>query len=196
MPTPPPAPPNYNQSDAIITIDELRQHLLTPLTDQALGRLIAAAQDDIEQSFGTLEDREYILDGDAAVIHVPIGRIYISRVTIPDDVDEVKSVQEIMSDGSFLDLVEGTDYFVSPDRRALTRRMPYVWSYQVKVIITPRQNLAQRVAALIELVTLAEGYSAYTQADTGGWKAFSKEHAPEREAILATLRPHRALRFA
>lgn len=166
-----------------LDVAAMRQHVTTPLEDDALGRLITAAYEAIDARIGAEGDTGELLHGVGDLIMLARRAAAITSIT------EVRGTTE-------LDLA-ADDYELRPGGRSLRRlatgtNPAYRWRGRNDVRYTPMVTEADRDRVAIALVKLdadnqpgvvserlGEHSVAYAQGD--------QTYAREREAILNSL---------
>lgn len=181
---------------ATVTISDLREHIETDLTDDALTRLLDGAVSDVEGRFGT--DAAVTEERDAA------GLRFI-RLMRP--ATSITSVVEKGLDREVLYTLDASDYTLRHGGRLLERltggnNARYGgWAPIVEVVYTPAEEEVIRNLVIIDLVRLDisyEGLVKNTQVgdhDTEGVLS-SSAYRDEREAIMARLSNRRGFRIA
>jgi hypothetical protein len=140
----------------ILTVTELRQHVASGLPDDALKRLLEAAENDITAKFGTAGSVTEYADGghELLVLARPVGT--------------VTTVQELADTSDPLTL-STNDYRIEGFmlRRLETGTNPRsAWFGRVKVIHTPPDTEVDRVRLQVALVKLDLAYSGYASEAT------------------------------
>jgi len=135
----------------ILTVTQLRQHVTSGLSDDALQRLAEAAEKDITAKFGAAGEVTEYLDGgyQQLVLRRRVGTI--TSVTESSDTDDPL----VLADDDYR--VEG--YLL---RRLDTGTNPgTTWQGEVKVVHTPPDTEVDRVRLQVALVKLDLAYSGY-----------------------------------
>ena len=135
----------------ILTVTQLREHISSGLTDDALQRLLEAAENDITAKFGAAGSvTEYPVYGfDLLVLSRRVGTV--SSVKEYFDSDPLTlSTDDYRVDGFML-------------KRLDTGTNPRTyWAGEVQVIHTPADTEVDRVRLQLALVKLDLAYSGYT----------------------------------
>lgn len=165
---------------ALLTVAELRQHLETDLTDQALQRLLDDADAEVVRRYGPHAP------GPAVETHLG-GNKYIflrQRATAIQSVSEtVRGVTTVLT---------SSDYRVLGGGRYLERLTsgpnPRVyWGDFITVTFEPYDDRPQRRRVIIDLVRLALEYNALESVDVGDYSARSLDYQRERRKLLMEL---------
>lgn len=168
----------------ILTVDQLREHITTDLGDDALQRLLDAAEEAIIARAGASGSREELAGG---------GGRFIS-LALP--ADSITSVVE--SDGYTITTLAADDYRLYTGGLLLERLSSgtnprSTWNREVTTTYVPVDNDATRMLVQIELCELAISYRPGLAEETiGEWtERFLQNSAwnasAERDAILAKL---------
>lgn len=170
---------------ALLTTDEVRQHVEADLSDEALGRLIDDCEAEIERRFGPLST-------EIAVYEEP-GRA--NNLILERPADSITKVTEtiVSSDGSEEETeLETDDYKLIWEGRFL-KRLPggtngrRWWGDRVEVEYAPEDESARRKRVLIDLVKLEVRYTASEDERLPDYSARSADYKKERERLLAAL---------
>lgn len=168
----------------ILTVEELREHVETPLGDDALQRLLDAAEEAIIARAGAPGARTVVFGG---------GFRFLS---LPRPASAITSIVE--SSGDTSRTLVADDYELRPDgyliERLNTGTYPrtYWWS-TVEVTYTPVDDTATREEVQIGLVELAvTSKRGLTGQTIGSWSEQYANNAQwnaeaEREALLSRL---------
>lgn len=169
----------------ILSVSELREHITSALVDDALERLLDAAEAEIVRVAGEPGSTTELLTGG--------GRyIVLSRPA-----SAFTSVTE--SRYSTSTVLATDDYLVHPGGYLLERQTGgtnsrHTWNGQVAVVYTPEDDEAIRIGVQIDLIKLALAYSAGLTSETvGSWTRQFRQaidaNQNERDEILARLAP-------
>lgn len=170
---------------SILTTDELREHIETALGDDALQRLLDAAEELIVARAGTTGQRVEIVGG---------GDRFLA---LSKRVDTVASITELVGTTTY---TLAADDWLQRDGDMLLERLQYgtnpssYWRGQVTVTYTPVSDDATRKKVQIDLCQLAITYQpGISEEDIGEWRqVFTTSNSAwnvteEREAILSQL---------
>lgn len=167
-----------------LDVAAMRQHVTTPLEDDALGRLIAAAYEAIADRIGADTSRGELLHG--------VGDLLmLSRRAV-----SVESITEVH--GTFTLQLDEDDYELRPGGRTLRRLVTgtnpsYRWRWRNDVRYTPQVGDSDRDRVAVDLVKLEADYQpGLTGERTGDHQITIAansvfNYAIERDAILNTL---------
>jgi hypothetical protein len=163
---------------------QVREHVETGLTDDALGRLIADATEEVEGRWGTDVERTVVLE---CYSH-RLLRLFRPALSIASITEQ----RSPYSTGVLL--VLDTDYSMRPGGR-LVERMVTTWGERVTVVYTPIPEISLRDRMVIDLVQLAVQYSALSKEVIGDYTSEQGNYTEARERILAGAANRRGLRF-
>lgn len=173
---------------AILTVDELREHVNSGLPDDALQRLLDAAEAAIVGRAGAAGERTEIVGG---------GNRFVSLAR-PLDAAQTVAITEQTPYGSTVTTLSANDYLVRNGGMLLERLSTgdnprQTWYGYVTVTYTPESDEALRRGVQIDLVNLQLTYTPLLTGQTiGSW---SEQYAAnsawnqstEYEAILSRL---------
>lgn len=171
---------------ALLTVDQLREHIDTDVTDAGIQRLLDEADFDIVQRYGAHTGTviEYFTCGPADPL------IFTTR--------KISAITEIVEtnrgvNGDEETTLDASDYLNDGSRQLRrvsggTNSASY-WSPRVKVTYTPISDTARRTSVTIDLVRLACRYDAASSTSLGDVSISHVDYALERERILARLQP-------
>lgn len=165
----------------ILTVDEIRQHVETDLPDEAMTRLVEAADQEIIDRLGALASETKTIDGEGLKL-LPLPRRASSITSVVERVDETDYTlaandSELQADGFRLRRAQGSNY------PALE------WRGQVTVTYVPyggaTGELAMRKKLLADLVRLDCAYQAEASSSVGDASRTALDHAAERNKIFS-----------
>jgi len=163
----------------MITPEEVRQHCETDLGEEALQRLIDAAQAEVEAAAGPIGE-----------LTVPVQvwpgnhRFHLSR--------PAQSIAEV-KEGHWIDDLETVDpalYALVTSGYAL-ERIRGTWARWVQVRYTPVQDLSRREGVILDLVKLALQYEGLHSQEAGDYSATYLDYTAERAKLLKPLQTFR-----
>lgn len=169
-------------SGPLLTVDELRLHVTSSLTDEALQLLLDAAYDAIVDAAGP--------DGAVSELITPAGDLLM----LGRPADSVTSVVEQVYTTTYT--LAADDYELRGSGRVLRRlstgtNVAYAWRGRVDVTYVPTDATAERKRVQLELVKLDLEYSSTLASQTiGTWSetyVTDKPYAQARDEILASL---------
>lgn len=176
---------------SLLTRDELRDHVATSLSDDALDRVLAAAELTLEESCGVFvppgSGSEFAEDVTETVFRPGTRTLPLKQpVALDDDgAPLVVSVTEYAWGDTVGAAVPATDYVVRPDG---LDRGPYHWPYRTVVVYTPANRLAIRQMAIVELVKIAIAFDPGLAAQTiGDWSETYRTDTDRETATDAAL---------
>lgn len=165
---------------AILTADEVREHVETDIGDSALGRLIDNADQEIIDRLGALASHKEVIQGDGLDI-LPLARKASAITSVVERVDETDytlaaSDYELQGDGYALRRAQGSSY------------PALIWRGQVTVVYVPiggvSGELSARKKLLVDLVRLDCAYMAVQSSEIGGVNRTSLDHGDERDSLF------------
>jgi hypothetical protein len=172
---------------ALLTTDQLRQHLETGLEDAALQRLLDAEEAEIIRRYGP--------HASATELHAPDSEWMFLRRE-PSSIDTV--TETVGDEDTVLSSDDYRDWGAGRLERLDDGTNPRSsWGDRVEVQYTPVDRQDERTMALINLCKLAAEYNALEDISVGGgdYRASSLEYNRERERLLGSLAP-RGVSFA
>ncbi len=161
-----------------MTAAEIRLHIETDLEDVPLGRLVAAAEEELEAGFGAKAVAVDVLEG--------VGRRYLFTSR------PVSSVTSIVEREADVDTtLVATDYRKLANNRQLERLSTGTnarssWAEGVTVTYVP-DDQSRWESAEIELVRLAVEFNAKKSESVGDYSATSADYWSERARIIGSL---------
>ncbi len=171
---------------SLVTVDQIREHIETDVTDAGVQRYIDEADFEIVTRYGAHTGTviEYFTPGagDAMIFTTrPVGAVSMI----------VETTRGVTGDEELT--ISANDYIV--DGRRQIRRIGggdnpgTYWAPRVKVVYTPVADTAKRVGVLIDLVRLACRYDAASSTKLGDVSINHVDYALERERLLYRLQP-------
>ena len=167
-------------ASTLITVGQLREHVETDLSDEALTRLLESADAEIIRAFGPH-------DGERTVTLYPVLRQSPYLLTLPSPAANVSLITEGADDT----VVEEEDYIVEYNGRVLLKSKSR-WLPPVDVTYTPVADNPRRIAVLIDLVKLEIQYRGLNTERVGSYSVTYMDHDKERQRILTRLRQNYA----
>lgn len=169
---------------AILTVDEFREHVTTALEDDAVQRLLDAAEAEIVRAAGAPGSTTDIVPGGSRLIALSRPASSITSVT-----ETRYSTSTVLA---------ANDYLLHPGgfilERLYTGTNPsYGWRGQATVAYTPVDDEAIRIGVQLDLVQLALNSNPGTTAETiGSWTEQLASNSAwnaskERASILSRL---------
>lgn len=174
----------------LLTLDEVREFVTTPLSDDALQKFIDAAEAAIVKRYGAIEEITEVHVGGQSVL--ALDRVVAS----------ITSVQESVGDTT-TDLT-ADDYTSAVGSRWLTRgqygpNYAARWGASVSISFMPFDDTAERIRVAVKLIQLdCTSHPGLTAQQIGEWSETYAANSVfnyeiEREAILASLGQPEAL---
>lgn len=168
---------------AILTTDEVREHVETDLVNDALDRLINNADQEIIDRLGVLASHTEVIEGDGLQSLI-LARRASSITSATERIDDTNNAvaaddYELMGDGYTLRRKQGTLFPAAE------------WRGIITVVYVPyggaTGELAARKKLLVDLVRLDVAYSATQSVTIGGVNQTSLDHGQERNALFASM---------
>lgn len=182
---------------ALLTVDEVREHLETDLGTTALQRLIDDADAAIVDRFGPNPDSngeiELVITGGSG--QYGMGGWHNGRLLFLDrpvaSQEDVSALVEI--DGKVQRDVGPDQYRILHYGRTLERIGTsggyWGWGSRVRIAYKPTTDTARRARVLLDLVRLASEYRAVKALAVGDLNEDPVDYQAEREKILGELSP-------
>lgn len=176
---------------AILTVDELRKHVNSGLEDDALQRLLNAAEAAIVARAGTTGERTEIVGG---------GHRFISTRKPIDTALTVTITEQSPYGADDVTTLAVDDYLIRPGGTLIERLVTGTnarsrWYGYASITYTPVSDAAVREEVQIDLVRAALTYNpGLTGQQIGSWSEqyaanSAWNNAEERDSILARLNP-------
>lgn len=153
---------------------ELRQHIETDLSDQALQQILDGETAEIVRRFGAPDTQADVVRGGTA------------EIVLTRPVQSIVSVTETL--GGKDTVLDSDDY----ERRGQVLTRVYTggrWRPHVTVVYVPEDTSAQRDMALVQLARLAIEHNGLAEEWSGDYRSKSVDYVRERERILRGLAP-------
>jgi len=170
---------------SLFTIAQLRAHVITDLTDDALQDLLDDAEAAIIERHGELETQTDTFDGEINATALFLKRKAQSITTVTEEIRTGDDYDET--------ILDSTDYKLRYDGRVIERLTSGVnsrrtWGDVVTVIYVPVDEEAQRKRMAVDLVKLSLHYNALQSESVGDYKTVSVDYEKSREQILSRLK--------
>ena len=172
----------------LLTVDEVKEHVTTGLSDAALGRLIDSGDAYIRQMLGqhdpaTTMVYEMDLDPGYQSIWLPRPAVSIATLEKRRRLDSAWTVQDAET------------YYLSDEGRSVqTTRSLWTWGWgnrfemRVRVTYTPVPENAERTQALIDLVRLETQDTGLEMERDDTYRYEAKDKTKARREIIAPLK--------
>jgi hypothetical protein len=166
---------------SLITIDELKTHVETDLTDAALQRIIDSQEALIVRRLGAHEVQCQVFSPNYQRVLYPYRKVS----SITSIVEEVGDTETTLA---------ADDYAVTADGRRIDRKQDGTnprrfWGERVTVTYAPEGQADERKMVLIDLCKLTIEYNAKKSESTGDHSESAKDYTKEREEVLSSLAP-------
>lgn len=169
---------------SLLTVEQMREHVETDLSDTEVQRLIDAAEEEIIDKYGPHATQTDELD-ECRLSNV----LFLTRPA-----SEITTVtEEIHTNGSIEQTpLDPDDYDLTADgwriRRLTTGTNPRgTWGDVVIVQYTPKDETSKREGVLIDLVKLAAQFSGLDSEKTGDYQSSQKDYQKSRNQVLGRL---------
>ena len=159
-------------ASTLITVGQLREHVETDLSDEALTRLLESADAEIIRAYGPH-------DGERTITLYLVLHQSPYLLTIPSPAANVSLITEGADDT----VVEEEDYIVEYNGRVLLKSK-FRWLPPVDVTYTPVADNPRRIVVLIDLVKLELEYRGLNTERVGSYSVTYMDHDKERQRIL------------
>ena len=177
----------------LLTVDEVKEHVTTGLSDSALGRLIDSQDAYIRQMVGQH-------DPATTMVYEEDRELGQQRIWLPRPAVSIATVEGRRLRDTMWTVWDASRYYMSDEGRSVQvlSGFDWGWSYgfqrRVRVTYTPVSENAERTQALIDLVRLETQDTglASESDDTYSYKAKDKTKA-RREIIAPLKRGYRRL---
>ena len=170
---------------ALIRADQLKEHVETDLSDDALDRLIDDADAEIVKRHGPHVTQEDTFENVAAATAIYLSRPASSITTVTEEIRN--------GDGAYTSTVLSADDYKLRRNNLQVERLSdgtnsrTTWGDVVTFEYVPAADNARRIRVTIDLVRLAITYNALETEDTGDYRTASLKHEDERDALLRGL---------
>jgi hypothetical protein len=164
----------------ILTVDEVREHVETDLGDDALERLVEAADQEIIDRLGVLASHTEFLEGEG-LKELPLARRASAITSVVERIEDEEyslaaSDYELLDDGYKLRRKQGSSY------------PALLWRGQVTVVYVPHggatAELAARKKLLADLIRLDCAYRARASEAIGDGSYTALDHSAERSKLF------------
>ena len=168
---------------AILTVDEIREHVETDLPDTAMSRLLDNADQEIIDRLGALATHTEVVHGNGLYV-LSLARRAASITSVAEKIEDTDYVlatsdYELLGDGYTLRRVQGTGY------------PALYWRGIITIVYVPIGGVAGELAArkklLTDLIRLDTTYSAMQSSDIGDVRHTSLDHGKERDSLFARM---------
>ncbi len=169
-------------ASTLITAGQLREHVETDLTDEALERLVDSADAEIIRAYGPH-------DGEQSALVA--GRGY--RIWLPRPAESITEIVEWAGweTPGDADTVSAATYHLEHGGRTIWRTDAQFMT-NVQVTYTPVADNPRRTAVLIDLVKLEIQYRGLNTERVGSYSVTYMDHDKERQRVLTRLRQNYA----
>lgn len=163
----------------LLTADEVRDHIETDLVDDALTRVIEAADAEIINKLGAVASQVENLPGGGVELFLARRASAVSEVIERFD----------LGFGPQETTLEDDDFSLRPDGMRVERLFtgtnpaPY-WRGEIKVTSTPDDDSARRKLLLVNLVKLELGYTGHLAVTAGDVRVASLQNYEDAKAVL------------
>ena len=178
-------------ASVLLTVDEVKEHVTTGLSDAALGRLIDSQDAYIRQMVGQH-------DPATTMVYEEDRELHFQRIWLPRPAVSIAMIEGRRLRDTVWTVWDASTYYMSDEGRSVRVISGWDWTYgfqrRVRVTYTPVSENAERAQALIDLVRLeAQDTGLASESDdTYSYKAKDKTKA-RREIIAPLKRGYRML---
>ena len=161
----------------LLTIAKVRENIESGLGDDALQRIMNAAEDDIDQRHGAIESEVDDLVGG-------LESIWTTRpiLSITSIIETVGNTNTTLSTD---DWTKRHDTQLDRDDDGTNPRKR--WGARVKITYAPVDTTNRRIMAWLKLIQLESVYSGYGSSKEGDFNSAALDYEEEREKILGSL---------
>ena len=164
---------------ALLTIPEVRQNVETGLENDALQRVMDAAEEDITQRHGAVASQVDYLEGG-------LKSLWTTR--------PILSITSVVESVGTTDTTLATDDYIQRhdtqiDRLDTGTNSRQRWGDAVKITYVPIDTTNRRIMAYIKLIKLEVEYSGLDNSKEGDYSSKGLDYQMERNKILSTLTP-------
>lgn len=159
----------------LMSLPEVRQNIETGLLDEALQRIMDAAEQDIDNRYGAVGSQVDDLEGGGKSIWTtrPISSITTIVETVLDDKTTLATD----------DYTIRHDIQLDRENDGTNGRM--LWGHRVKITYVPVDTTARRRGVYLRLITLAIQYSGLDSSRQGDFSSKGLDYSTERDKILS-----------
>lgn len=174
---------------ALLTVAEIREHIETDLTTDALTRLLDDADAEIIDRLGALATETEVFEAEGLL-----------RLVLRRKAQSITSAKETILETDYT--LASNDYSLLSDGYTLERRQgtnePHIrWRGIATIVYVPKDETARRKRLLVDLVKLIVQYDARASKSLGDYSVQNRDYAKEREALfLAFYNTNRRLNIA
>lgn len=170
----------------LLTVDQLREHIETDVTDAALQRYLDTADYEIVEAFGANTGTviEYFTPGALDCLIFTVRKIASVSAIVETTRGPAGDTETTLA---------SNDYVVDGNRQirrlATGTNGASYWAERTKVTYTPTSESAKRIGVTIDLVRLSCRYEAASSTKLGDVSINHVDYAQERQRILRRLQP-------
>lgn len=164
---------------AILTVDEVREHIESDLGDDPLERIINAADAEIIRKLGPLATQPENLPGGGRFLF--LARRASAIASVSERFDQGFGYQTVaLASNDYALLTDG----MRVERLPTGTNPASVWRGEVSITATPEDTAAERKALLVRLVKLELGYTGHLVVSAGDVSVQSLEDFADAKASL------------
>jgi len=159
-----------------MTLTQLRAHIETDLPDEALQRILSAAETDVLKAAGPASAAVDEFEAEFPGAYVTLRQPATVPLTLVTEYYDTAAT-----------VLTSADYELRQDKRRLYRVGAY-WAPRVVVAYEPTIDLPAREAAAVDLVQLAIQNTGLASERIGDYSSQAADQRKERARILARVR--------
>lgn len=162
---------------ALLTVVQVRQNVESGLHDDALQRVMDAAEQDIDQKFGALATQVDDMPGGLKSFWTtrPIG-------TITSVIETIGTTDTTLDTNDYI-----KRHTTQLDRLNTGTNARFLWGSRVKVTYVPVSDESRRIDVYLRLIKLDLEYSGLDSSKDGDFSSKTLNYSSERERILSAL---------
>ena len=169
---------------SLLTVDEVRVHIETDLTDIELQRMIDSAEEDIVQKYGPHTSQTDELEECRLSNVLFLSRPASEILTVTEEIHNNGNISQTVLSADDYDLVQSGWRI----RRLSSGTNPRsTWGDVVIVQYTPVDETSKREGVLIALVKLDIQFNGLDSESVGDYSSEQKQYQSNRNKILSSL---------
>lgn len=183
---------------ALISVEQLREHVETDLPEPALQRLIGDADAAIIERYGGHGEEGATL---SESFQPSAGSVLLFPQRVAASITSITEHLGPLFDVETSTVLDATDYRVELGGRSIRRlssgtNAATAWGDRVELVYVPVVDGWRRARVTVDLCKLALAYNALRMEGAGDYRAQSVDYQQERERLLMELAPSGGIVFA